>query len=431
MIARYTLPAMGKIWEENNRFRCMLDVELFACEAMVELGLVPQDAYAEIREKASFDVARIQEIEKTTRHTVVAFLQNISENVGESSKYLHMGLTASDVLDTALAVQMQQSCDLLLNNLRKLRGVLAGMAKKYKYTLMIGRTHGMHAEPITFGLKMALWTMEIDRHIKRLNAVRENVSVGKISGAVGTFANVEPQVEEHVCRSLGLYPAYVSTQVLQRDRHAELVSTLALIGGSLEKFATEIRNLQRTDILEVEEDFAEGQKGSSAMPHKINPIASERIVGLSRILRGNALAMLEEIALWHERDNSHSSVERIALPDSCILLDYMLYSFTHVMQGLRVFPENMEKNINATRGLIFSQRVLLALVEKGVLRETAYDWVQRNALNSWENEIDFEYLVLEDKDISAYLSREEIMDLFDMDYHTKNIDYIFARAGLN
>jgi len=294
----------------------------------------------------------------------------------------------------------------------------------------MGRTHGIHAEPITFGLKMALWTMEIDRSIKRLNNAMDVISVGKISGAVGTFANIDPRIEEHVCRRLGLRPAYVSTQIIQRDRHAEFISTLAIIGSSLEKFATEIRNLQRTDILELEEPFAKGQKGSSAMPHKRNPITAERIAGLSRVLRGNALAAMENVALWHERDITHSSVERIILPDSCIALDYMLHLFTRIMEGLNVYPENMRKNMDFTLGLIFSQRVLLALVEKGVLRERAYELVQRNSLAAWEQKIDFQYLLLEDKDIGAILSKEEIMDLFDYDYHTKQVEYILQRAGL-
>ncbi|MEG1501436.1 MAG: adenylosuccinate lyase, partial [Clostridiales bacterium] len=311
-----------------------------------------------------------------------------------------------------------------------LRDILAAMARKYKDTIMMGRTHGIHAEPITFGLKMALWTMEVDRNIQRLKEAINNISVGKISGAVGTFANIDPKVEEHVCRRLGIYPADVSTQILQRDRHAEYLTTLAIIGGSLEKFATELRNLQRTDIMEVEEAFAKGQKGSSAMPHKRNPITSERVAGLSRVLRGNALAAMENIALWHERDITHSSVERIIIPDSCIVLDYMLHIFTRVMENLNIYEDNMRKNLDKTLGLVFSQRVMLALVEKGILRDTAYEWVQRNALNSWHNKVDFEYLILEDQDIAKYLSRQEIMGLFDYEYHTKNIDYILKRAGL-
>jgi adenylosuccinate lyase len=430
VIRRYTLPQMGKVWSEENRFQSMLDVEIYACEAMADLGLIPKAAYQQIKERAAFDIRRIDEIEQVTRHDVIAFLTAVAENVGDASKYIHMGMTSSDVLDTALSLQLKQSAELLLTRLLHLRDILAPMARKYKDTLMMGRTHGIHAEPITFGLKMALWTMEIDRSIKRLNNAMDVISVGKISGAVGTFANIDPRIEEHVCRRLGLRPAYVSTQIIQRDRHAEFISTLAIIGSSLEKFATEIRNLQRTDILELEEPFAKGQKGSSAMPHKRNPITAERIAGLSRVLRGNALAAMENVALWHERDITHSSVERIILPDSCIALDYMLHLFTRIMEGLNVYPENMRKNMDFTLGLIFSQRVLLALVEKGVLRERAYELVQRNSLAAWEQKIDFQYLLLEDKDIGAILSKEEIMDLFDYDYQTKQVEYILQRAGL-
>ncbi|MGI5891608.1 MAG: adenylosuccinate lyase [Bacillota bacterium] len=430
MIRRYTLPQMGKVWSEENRFQSMLDVEIYACEAMADLGIIPKEAYKEIKEKATFDIRRIDEIEQVTRHDVIAFLTAVGENVGDASKYIHMGMTSSDVLDTALSLQMKQSAELLLTRLLYIRDIIAPLARKYKDTLMVGRTHGIHAEPITFGLKLALWTMELDRCIKRMNTAMEVVSVGKISGAVGTFANLDPKIEEHVCRRLGLRPAYVSTQIIQRDRHAEFLSTLAIIGSSLEKFATEIRNMQRTDLLEVEEPFAKGQKGSSAMPHKRNPITAERIAGLARVLRGNALAAMENVSLWHERDITHSSVERIILPDSCILLDYMLHLFTRIMEGLNVYPENMRKNLEKTLGLIFSQRVLLALVEKGVLRERAYELVQRNALAAWEQKIDFQYLLLEDDEIKQILSRKEIMDLFDYDYHTKNVEYILQRAGL-
>jgi adenylosuccinate lyase len=430
LIRRYTLPQMGKVWSEENRFQSMLDVEIYACEAMADLGIIPKEAYKEIKEKATFDIRRIDEIEQVTRHDVIAFLTAVGENVGDASKYIHMGMTSSDVLDTALSLQMKQSAELLLTRLLYIRDIIAPLARKYKDTLMVGRTHGIHAEPITFGLKLALWTMELDRCIKRMNTAMEVVSVGKISGAVGTFANLDPKIEEHVCRRLGLRPAYVSTQIIQRDRHAEFLSTLAIIGSSLEKFATEIRNMQRTDLLEVEEPFAKGQKGSSAMPHKRNPITAERIAGLARVLRGNALAAMENVSLWHERDITHSSVERIILPDSCILLDYMLHLFTRIMEGLNVYPENMRKNLEKTLGLIFSQRVLLALVEKGVLRERAYELVQRNALAAWEQKIDFQYLLLEDDEIKQILSRKEIMDLFDYDYHTKNVEYILQRAGL-
>ena len=430
MIARYTLPEMGKVWSEENRFQCMLNVEIYASEAMADLGLIPRDAYNDIKNKSAFDIKQVQEIEDVTRHDVIAFLTNVGENVGEASKYIHMGMTSSDVLDTALSVQMKQSAELLMARLLNLREILAKMARKYQYTLMMGRTHGIHAEPITFGLKMALWTKEVDRLIERLNYAQDSISVGKISGAVGTFANIDPKVEEHVCKRLNLRPAEVSTQIIQRDRHADFLTTLALIGSSLEKFATELRNLQRTDILEVEESFKKGQKGSSAMPHKRNPITSERVAGLSRLLRGNALAAMENVALWHERDITHSSVERVIIPDSCIVLDYMLHIFTGVIENLNVYPENMMKNIEKTLGLVFSQRIMLALVDKGILRETAYEWVQRNALAAWNDKIDFQYLILQDKDIISKLSKEEVMDLFDYDYHTKNVDYILNRAGL-
>lgn len=430
MIDRYTLPEMGSVWEARNRFQKMLDVEIYACEAMVDLGMVPREAYEDIKNKAGFEISRIEEIEAVTRHDVIAFLTAVGEKVGDASKYIHMGMTSSDVLDTALSSQMKEAAELLIARLRKLRDVLADKAKKHKYTLEVGRTHGIHAEPVTFGLKMALWTMEVDRCIERLLKAKEVISVGKISGAVGTFANIDPQVEEHVCRRLDLKPALVSTQVIQRDRHAEFVTTLALIGSSLEKFATEIRNLQRTDIMEVEEAFAKGQKGSSAMPHKKNPITVERVAGLSRVLRGNALAAMENVSLWHERDITHSSVERVIIPDSCILLDYMLHLFINVMENLNVHADNMRQNLNKTLGLVFSQRILLALVDKGILRETAYEWVQRDALHAWQTKTDFEYMVLQDQDIMNHLTKDEVDNLFDYDYHTRYIDFIFERAGL-
>ncbi|MDN5327249.1 MAG: adenylosuccinate lyase [Moorella sp. (in: firmicutes)] len=430
MIERYTLPEMGKIWEPEHKFRTWLAIEIYACEAWAELGRIPPAALEEIKARADFEIDRINEIEATTRHDVLAFLTAVAEKVGDASKYIHLGMTSSDVLDTALAVQMRDAADLLLQRLRDLRAELVKKALEHKYTLMIGRTHGVHAEPTTFGLKMALWVMEVDRHLIRLEQAKEMISVGKISGAVGTFANINPRVEEHVCRRLGLKPAGVSTQIIQRDRHAQFLATLAIIGSSLEKMATEIRNLQRTDILEVEEPFAKGQKGSSAMPHKRNPIISERVAGLSRVLRGNALAAMEDIALWHERDLTHSSVERVIIPDSTILLDYMLVKFTGIIAGLNVYPENMRRNLEATHGLVFSQRVLLALVNKGVLRETAYAWVQRNALQAWQTRQPFKELVLKDQDIMSRLDPKEVEDLFDYDYHLRHVDYIFRRAGL-
>ena len=418
-------------WEARNRFQKMLDVEIYACEAMMEMGQIPKAAYEEIRTKASFNIKRIEEIEEITRHDVIAFLTAVGEEVGESSKYIHLGMTSSDVLDTALSCQMKEAADLLLARLRKLRDVLADKAFQYKNTLMAGRTHGIHAEPITFGLKMALWTMEVDRSIERLIKAKETIAVGKISGAVGTFANIDPRVEEHVCRRLDLKPALVSTQIIQRDRHAEFLTTLAIIGSSLDKFATEIRNLQRTDILEVEEPFAKGQKGSSAMPHKKNPITVERVAGLSRLLRGNAVAAMENVALWHERDITHSSVERVILPDSCIALDYMLHLFIKVMVDLNVYEDNMRANMDKTLGLLFSQRVMLALVEKGISREAAYELVQRNALNAWQSKTDFEYLLLQDPEIVALLTNEELAALFEYDFYIRHIDYVFERAGLN
>lgn len=430
MIERYTLPEMGKIWEPEHKFRTWLAIEIYACEAWAELGRIPPAALEEIKARADFEIDRINEIEATTRHDVLAFLTAVAEKVGDASKYIHLGMTSSDVLDTALAVQMRDAADLLLQRLRDLRAELVKKALEHKYTLMIGRTHGVHAEPTTFGLKMALWVMEVDRHLTRLEQAKEMISVGKISGAVGTFANINPRVEEHVCRRLGLKPAGVSTQIIQRDRHAQFLATLAIIGSSLEKMATEIRNLQRTDILEVEEPFAKGQKGSSAMPHKRNPIISERVAGLSRVLRGNALAAMEDIALWHERDLTHSSVERVIIPDSTILLDYMLVKFTGIIAGLNVYPENMRRNLEATHGLVFSQRVLLALVNKGVLRETAYAWVQRNALQAWQTRQPFKELVLKDQDIMSRLDPKEVEGLFDYDYHLRHVDYIFRRAGL-
>ncbi len=430
MIGRYTRPEMGKIWSNENRLRQMLQVEVLACEALCSLGQIPKEDFEQIRDKADFDEKRVAEIEKTVKHDVIAFLTAVGEKVGESSKYIHLGMTSSDVLDTGLAVQMKQSCELLLARLQKLRATLADLAVKYKDVLEVGRTHGIHAEPVTFGLKLALWVKEVDRSIERLRNTQNTVAVGMISGAVGTFANIDPKVEEFVCQKLGLTPEPVSTQIIQRDRHAEFLTTLALIGSSLEKFSTEIRNLQRTDILEAEEGFSKGQKGSSAMPHKKNPISFERVSGLSRVLRGNALAAMEEVALWHERDITHSSVERIILPDSCILLDYMLDLFTNSIANLTVYEDNMRKNLEKTLGLVFSQRVMLALVDKGELREVAYEWVQRNALKAWDSKTPFQELVLADNDIMSRLSAEEVKSLFDYGYHTKNIDYIFTRAQI-
>ncbi|MBO8169132.1 MAG: adenylosuccinate lyase [Thermoanaerobacteraceae bacterium] len=430
MIERYTLPEMKKIWSEENKFRKWLLIEIYACEAWAKLGKIPEQALKEIQEKADFDIDRIKEIERVTRHDVLAFTTAVAEKVGDASKYIHMGMTSSDVLDTALAVLMKEAAEKILEKLEELREVLVRRAREEKYTIMIGRSHGVHAEPVTFGLKMALWVAEVDRNIERLKKAMETISVGQISGAVGTFANVDPQVEEYVCEKLGLKPAPVTTQIIQRDRHAEFLTTLAVIGSSLDKFATEIRNLQRTDILEVEEWFAEGQKGSSAMPHKKNPITAERVSGLSRVLRGNALAALENVALWHERDITHSSVERVIIPDSTTVLYYMLHKFIEIMDNLVIHRDNMKENLNKTLGLVFSQRVLLALVEKGVLRETAYHWVQRNAMKAWKEKRQFIDLLKRDEDITKYLSKKEIEGLFDYDYHLKHVDYIFKRVGI-
>ncbi|NLW44713.1 MAG: adenylosuccinate lyase [Syntrophomonadaceae bacterium] len=430
MIDRYTLPEMGRVWSEQTKLANWLKIEILVCEAWAQLGAIPVAALENIRNKAGFDINRIKEIEAETRHDVIAFLTNVAENVGEDSKYIHMGLTSSDILDTGLALQLRDSCDLIIKRLHDLMEVLAARAREHKYTLMIGRTHGVHAEPVTFGLKLAGWYTEIERHLERMTRARETVSYGKISGAVGTMANVDPAVEVYVCERLGLKPCKVSTQIIQRDRHAEYLTALALVAGSLEKMATEIRNLQRTEIREVEEPFHSGQKGSSAMPHKRNPMMSERVTGLSRIIRSNALVGLENMALWHERDLTHSSTERVILPDSSILLDYILDRFTRIMERLVVNQDNMRSNLEATLGLVFSQRVLLALIDKGFLREDAYRLVQEVAMDSWQRRIPFKELLLKDERIMAALSAEELESLFDYSYHLKHVDYIFARCGL-
>ncbi|AGL01907.1 adenylosuccinate lyase [Desulfoscipio gibsoniae] len=431
MIERYTLPEMKAIWSQENKYRKWLEVEICACEALAEMGVVPVEALREIKEKANFTVERIDEIEEVTNHDVIAFLTCVAEYVGDASKYIHLGMTSSDVLDTALALQIKEAGELILKRLNELRDVLLEKAKEHRYTVMIGRTHGIHAEPTTFGLKMLLWVAETERNIKRMENAIATISAGKISGAVGTYANIDPAVERHVCARLGLKPARVSTQVLQRDRHAEFLTTLAVIGSSLDKFATEIRNLQRTDILEAEEHFKKGQKGSSAMPHKRNPITVERISGQARLLRGNALVAMENVPLWHERDISHSSVERVIIPDSTTTLDYMLYKFINIMENLLVYPENMKKNLEKTHGLIFSQRVLLALVENhGLTREKAYELVQRNAMQCWRTGEDFRQLLLADAEVAAILPEKEINEIFDIGYHLKNVDEIYKRFGL-
>ncbi len=430
MIERYNLPEIAQIWSEENKFKTMMEVEILACEGMAEIGVIPVEAAKTIRAKANFNIDRIAEIEKTTHHDVIAFLSCVGEYVGEDSKYIHMGMTSSDVLDTTLSVQLKQAGEAILKLLYELSEAIKAKALEHKDTLCIGRTHGVHAEPTTFGLKMAMWYTENERNIERMQRAIEVVSVGQISGAVGTFANIDPRVEEYVCEHLGLKPALVSTQVIQRDRHAEFVTTLALIATSLDKFATEIRHLQKTEVFEVMEDFAKGQKGSSAMPHKRNPITCERVCGLARVLRGNIIPALEDAVLWHERDIAHSSVERMILPDSTSLLYYSLKKFIWVVQTMHVNQEQMLENVNKTLGLVFSQRLMLSMVNKGVMRDTAYPIVQENALKAWDTKTPFIDLVKNDERITAYLTPEEIDGIFDYSYHTKNVDYIFKRVGL-
>jgi len=430
MIARYTRPGMGNIWEEENKFRIWLEIELLACEAQAELGMIPKDAPASIRAKAKFNVGRILEIENEVKHDVIAFLTNVGESVGPESRFIHLGMTSSDVLDTALAVQMKQSAELLVAGMERLGEVLARRAKEFKQTVMIGRTHGIHAEPVTFGLKLALWYAECRRNVERLRGALRTISVGKISGAVGTYQHLDPAVERYVCGKLGLAPAPISTQVLQRDRHAEFMNVLAVCGCSLEKIATEIRHLQKTEVLEAEEYFSAGQKGSSAMPHKRNPIVCERIAGLARLLRSNAAAAMENVSLWHERDISHSSVERVIVPDSCIVLDFILADMTKIIDRLLVYPDHMMRNLNATRGLIFSQEVLLALTKKGMKREDAYRLVQEQAMKVWKEEKEFKSLLLGSEEIMRTLSKKEVDDLFDPGRSLKHVDYIFEQVGI-
>ncbi len=430
MIERYTNPEMGGIWTLQHEFEVMLDVEIAACEAMAELGQIPKEAARHIRETARFDLNRVKEIEKITNHDIIAFLTNVAEYVGEDSKYIHKGLTSSDVKDTALGIMMKKSAEIILDDLRKFREVLKRRAAEHKHTVCIGRTHGIHAEPMTLGLKFALWMAEIDRDIERVERAKKVVSVGKLSGAVGTYSNIDPRVEEIVCQKLGLTPAPLATQVIQRDRHAEYMTTLAIVASSFEKFATEIRNLQRTDIREAEEYFSPGQKGSSAMPHKRNPITCERVSGMARLVRGNAVAAMEDIALWHERDISHSSVERVILPDSTINVDYCIRKFTNIIDKLLVYPDAMLANLNKTGGLIYSQRLMLAIVEKGVLREDAYQWVQRNAMKRWLEGEDFRTNIEKDADIARYLTKTEIDECFDYKYFLRHVDEIMERFGL-
>jgi adenylosuccinate lyase len=428
LISRYTNPEMGGIWSDQRRYETWLDVELAATDAMAEAGLVPADAARELREKAAFDISRIEAIEQVTQHDVIAFTTAVAEHVGAAARWLHFGLTSSDVVDTAQAIQMREACDLIVKDIAGLMEAVRLRADEHRRTPMIGRTHGVHAEPMTLGLKLALWYAELQRDLDRILSAREAVAVGKISGAVGTFAHLDPQIEERVCARLGLQPAPVSSQVIQRDRHAQLLTTLAIVGASLEKFALEIRGLQKTEIGEVEEPFAKGQKGSSAMPHKRNPIGCEQITGLARLLRGNATAALENVALWHERDISHSSVERVILPDSFIALDHMLRRFTRIVRGMVVYPERMRENLERSRGVVFSGSVLLELARRGISREQAYEWVQRNAMRSFHEQRDFKSLLLADADITGVLSAAEIEKAFDLDDQFRNVDAIFERV---
>ena len=428
MIPRYTHPEMGRIWSDQRRYETWLLVETAAAEAMAAAGIVPPDAARDIRERGAFDVARIDDIERTTQHDVIAFTTAVAERVGPSARWLHFGMTSSDVIDTAQALQMREACDVILNDLDALADAIRDRALEHQRTPMIGRTHGVHAEPITFGLKLALWYAEVGRAIERVRRARATINVGKLSGAVGTFAHLPPAIEADVCRRLGVEPAPVASQVIQRDRHAELLAALAIAGASLEKFALEIRGLQKTEIGEVEEPFGKGQKGSSAMPHKRNPIGCEQITGLARLLRGNAHAALENIALWHERDISHSSVERVILPDSFIALDHMLRRFTRIVRGMVVYPERMKENLQRSRGVVFSGTVLLELARRGVSREQAYEWVQRNAMRAFHEQRDFKALLLADADLMRVLTAAEVEKAFDLDEHFRNVDAIFERV---
>jgi len=428
MIERYALKAMKNIWSLENKFNKWLAVELAACEAHVELGHIPQKAVENIKQRAAFTVERINEIEKTTNHDVIAFLTALAENIGPDSRYVHLGLTSSDVVDTAFSMLIKESGELLLKDIEALKIVLKAKALKYKKSMMIGRTHGVHAEPMSLGLKFALWYEELNRATSRLESAIEEISVGLVSGAVGTFANIDPRIEEYVCKKLSLKPDPISTQIIQRDRHAFFMSVLAILAGSLEKFTTEIRALQKTEVNELEEGFKKGQKGSSAMPHKRNPITCERITGLSRVIRGNMLVSMENISLWHERDISHSSAERIIFPDSLTLLDYMLVTFTDIIENLVVHEDNMLKNLDLLGGVVFSQQLLLALVEKGLTREDAYALVQEGAMYARDNKLIFRDLILQSKPVGKYLTTKEINDIFLYEYHLRNIDFIYNRV---
>lgn len=431
MIERYTRPEMGAIWTEKNKYNAWLEVEILACEAWAEIGDIPKEDTVLLRKNASFDVERILEIEKETRHDVVAFTRAVSETLGEERKWVHYGLTSTDVVDTALSYIIKQANVVLRKDIENFIEILENKAKEHKYTVMMGRTHGVHAEPTTFGLKLALWTEEMKRNLERFEAAAKVIETGKMSGAVGTYANIDPFVEKYVCEKLGLAASPISTQTLQRDRHAQYLSVIALVATSIEKFATEIRGLQKSETREVEEFFSKGQKGSSAMPHKRNPIGSENMVGLSRLIRGYMMTAYENVALWHERDISHSSAERVILPDATIALNYMLNRFGNIVKNLTVFPENMKRNMDSTLGLIYSQRVLLALIDKGLARETAYDTVQPLAMQAWESQTAFRTFVDADEQVTSLLSKEELDDCFDYNYHIQHVDMIFERLGLN
>jgi adenylosuccinate lyase len=429
MIERYSRPQMKRVWSDENKFAKWLEVEIAVCEAWAELGVIPRKAVPKIK-LARVNLKRMEEILKETHHDMTAFVDSVSESLGDESRFIHLGLTSSDIMDTALSLQLVEATELLNQDIKELISVLAEKAIKYKYTAMMGRTHGIHAEPISFGLKLALWIEEMKRNKLRLTEAKKAIAVGKISGAVGTYATLSPEVEDKACARLGLTPAPVSSQVLQRDRHAQFTTTVAIISSSLEKFAAEIRGLQRTETREVEEPFAAGQTGSSAMPHKRNPELCERICGLSRLVRGYALTSMENIALWHERDISHSSTERIILPDSCLLLDYSLALFTSIMRGLQIYPQRMKQNIELTKGLVFSQRVMLALIDKGLSRQKAYELVQRSAMKAWKGKKNFLSLLKADPEVTAILPQAELDSLFDYQYYLRYIDDIFTRLGL-
>lgn len=431
MVERYTRPEMGNIWTDDNKFRIWLDIEIFACEAQAELGLIPKEAVSEIKEKANVDAKRVLKIEETTKHDVIAFLTNVEEYVGETSRFIHLGMTSSDVLDTCTAVQLKQAGELILTDLYELEKVLSRRAKEFKYTPCVGRSHGIHAEAMTFGLKFALWYDECKRNIKRFKSALFEISTGKINGAVGTFEHLDPFVEKYVCKKLDLQPAGITTQVIQRDRHANFLYVIAIIGSMLEKIAIEIRHLQRTEVREAEEFFSKGQKGSSAMPHKRNPISSENISGQARLLRTNALAAIENNALWHERDISHSSVERVILPDSTISLDYILNRSIKLLDKLVVYPEKMQENLDITLGLIHSQKVLLELARRGLKRQSAYVLVQTSAMRTWEEKKPFMDMLLENKELLSHINADEIKELFDFKTIFKRVDYIFDRLGIN